>query len=76
MLKPLVLSLFVRQRLRRYLSTPNHQDLEALKGLIEAGKVRPIVDRTYSLQDTAAALRYIEGGHARGKVVVTVMPAR
>jgi NADPH:quinone reductase-like Zn-dependent oxidoreductase len=73
MVKPLVLSIFVRQRLRRYLSTPNHQDLEVLKGLIESGQVRPIVDRTYPLQETAAALRYIEGGHARGKVVVTVL---
>ncbi len=72
LVKPLVLSPFVRQRLRRYLSTPNHADLEILKRLVESKKLRPVIDRTYPLHDTPAALRYIEGGHVRGKVVVTV----
>jgi NADPH:quinone reductase-like Zn-dependent oxidoreductase len=69
---PLVLSPFVRQRLRRYLSTPNHGDLVVLKELVESGKLRPVIDRTYPLRETPAALAYIEGGHARGKVVITV----
>ena len=72
LLKPLVASPFARQNLRRYLSTPNPQDLLVLKDLVEAGKLRPVIDRTFPLSRTAEALRYIEDGHARGKVVVTV----
>ncbi|MET0341028.1 MAG: NAD(P)-dependent alcohol dehydrogenase [Polyangiales bacterium] len=72
LIKPLVLSPFVRHSLRRYLSTPNHDDLVALRELIEAEKIEPIVDKTYPLAQTAAALAYIESGHARGKVVVTI----
>jgi NADPH:quinone reductase-like Zn-dependent oxidoreductase len=74
LMKPLVLSPFVKQRLRRYVSTPNHADLEILKTLCEAGKVRPVIDRTYTLHETPDALRYIDKGHARGKVVVNIQP--
>jgi NADPH:quinone reductase-like Zn-dependent oxidoreductase len=69
---PLVLSPFVRHTLRRYLSTPNQADLEHLKELVEAGTLRPVIDRTYPLSETPAALRHIEMGHARGKVVAAV----
>ena len=72
LVKPLVLSPFVRQTLRRYLSKPNHRDLVVLKELVESGKLTPVIDKTYPLQETAAALRHIEHGHARGKVVITV----
>ena len=72
LVKPLVLAPVVRQRLRRYLSVPNHADLLVLKELVESGKLRPVIDRTYPLRETPAALAYVEGGHARGKVVVTV----
>jgi NADPH:quinone reductase-like Zn-dependent oxidoreductase len=72
LVKPLVVSPFVRQNLRRYLSTPNHEDLVVLKELVESGRLHPVVGRTYPLSATSEALRYIEGGHARGKVVVTV----
>jgi NADPH:quinone reductase-like Zn-dependent oxidoreductase len=72
LVKPLVLSPVVRQRLRRYLSVPSHEDLVVLKELVESGKLRPVIDRTYPLRETPAALAHIEGGHARGKVVVTV----
>ncbi len=72
LVKPLVLSPFVRQNLRRYLSTPNHQDLIVLKELVEAGKLTPVVNRTYPLASTPDALRYIESGHARGKAVITL----
>jgi NADPH:quinone reductase-like Zn-dependent oxidoreductase len=55
------------------------EDLRTLTELIEAGKVKPVVDRTYPLIETPQALRYLEGGHPRGKVVITVeapsMPA-
>lgn len=72
LVKPLVLSPFVRQNLRRYLSVPNHEDLVILKELVESGKRKPVIDRKYPLHETPAALRYIEGGHAAGKVVITL----
>jgi len=71
LLKPLVLSPFVRQSLKRYLSTPSHADLVVLAELVEAGRLTPVIDKTYPLHETAAALRHIESGHARGKVVVS-----
>jgi NADPH:quinone reductase-like Zn-dependent oxidoreductase len=43
-----------------------------LRELVESGKVRPVIDRTYPLSDTPEAFRYLERGHARGKVVITV----
>jgi NADPH:quinone reductase-like Zn-dependent oxidoreductase len=72
LLKPLVLSPFVRQNLRRYLSVANHKDLVVLKELVESGRLTPVIDRTHPLHETAEALRYIEAGHARGKVVITI----
>jgi len=72
LVKPLVLSPFVRQNLRRYLSMPNHEDLLVLKELVESGKLTPVIDKTYPLRETPAALGYIEEGHARGKVVIIV----
>jgi NADPH:quinone reductase-like Zn-dependent oxidoreductase len=72
---PLILSRFSRQTLRRYLSTPNRADLEALVALVERGEVRPVVGACHPLSETAEAFRRIESGHARGKVVVTVAPA-
>src|SRR5205809_5605976 len=72
LVQPLVLSAFSRQNLRRYLVKPNREDLVFLKDLAESGKLRPVIDRTYPLSETHAALAYIEGRHAAGKVVVTV----
>jgi NADPH:quinone reductase-like Zn-dependent oxidoreductase len=72
LVKPLVVSPFARQKLRRYLSRPNHRDLLVLKDLVESGKVTPVIDRTYPLHEAPAALRHIEAGHTRGKVVVTL----
>jgi NADPH:quinone reductase-like Zn-dependent oxidoreductase len=62
----------VRQRLRPFIAKPNQADLLTLTALIEDGKLTPILDRTYPLRDTAEALRHVEQGHARGKVVITV----
>ncbi len=72
LMKPLLLSPFVRQNLRRYLSTPNHEDLVALKDLVESGKLKPVIEKTYPLTDTAAALAHIGGGHTKGKIVIIV----
>ena len=51
---------------------PNKKDLVFMKGLLEAGKVVPVIDRRYPLSEVAEAIRYLEGGHAQGKVVITV----
>ena len=50
----------------------NAADLDVVRGLIEAGKVKPVIDRTYPLAEAADAIRYVHAGHARGKVVVSV----
>ncbi len=50
----------------------NPKDLEILRELLETGKVIPVIDRTYPLSETAEAIRYLETGHARGKVIITV----
>jgi NADPH:quinone reductase-like Zn-dependent oxidoreductase len=74
----LVLSRFVSQRITSYTGKPNYSsgpnngDLATLKELIEAGKITPVIDRTYSLSETPEALRDLEEGHTRGKVVITV----
>jgi NADPH:quinone reductase-like Zn-dependent oxidoreductase len=54
------------------LTTPNQKDLAFLKELLEVGKVVPVIDRRYTLSDVPEALRYLEEGHAQGKVVITV----
>jgi NADPH:quinone reductase-like Zn-dependent oxidoreductase len=64
--------LFARQRLRPFLSLEKHADLGALADLVAAGRVTPVVGRTYPLADAAAALAHVASGHARGKVVVRV----
>ena len=65
-----VLSPIVRQNLGTFLTSENGADLQALRGLIEAGDIAPAIDRTYPLQDVTAAIRYMMDGHARGKVVI------
>lgn len=70
--RPLMLSPFARQNLRRYLSVASRKDLVVLTKLVESGKLRPVIEKTYPLRETPAALAYIEQGHVRGKVVVTV----
>jgi NADPH:quinone reductase-like Zn-dependent oxidoreductase len=71
-LAAVVLSRFVPQRLRPLTAKRSKADLQVLKELIEAGTVRPVIDRTYSLRDVPDAIRYLEEGHARGKIVITV----
>jgi NADPH:quinone reductase-like Zn-dependent oxidoreductase len=71
-LRALLLSPFVRQRLRGLFSAERGEDLEALKELMEAGGVTPVVDRTYPLGELPEAIRYLRESRARGKVVITV----
>jgi NADPH:quinone reductase-like Zn-dependent oxidoreductase len=71
-LRARVLSPFVGQTLTTFISNENHQDLMFLKGLIESGKITPVIDRTYPLAEAPQAIRYLEQGRARGKVVITV----
>src|SRR3954454_7109217 len=60
------------QKLGNVLVKPNQADLLVLKELCEAGKIRPMIDRRFPLSDVPSAVQYVEAGHARGKVVVTV----
>jgi NADPH:quinone reductase-like Zn-dependent oxidoreductase len=71
-LKAPLLSPFVSQKVVLFLASLNKQDLVVLKELIEAKKVTPVIDRCYPLSEVAEAIRYLEQGHARGKVVVTL----
>jgi NADPH:quinone reductase-like Zn-dependent oxidoreductase len=65
-------SMFVRQQGALFVAATNTETLLELNDLIEADKVTPVVDRTYPLGETAKALAYLDEGHARGKVVITV----
>jgi NADPH:quinone reductase-like Zn-dependent oxidoreductase len=72
LMRPLMLAPFVRHKLRRPLSMPKHADIATLQALAAEGKLRPVIDRVYTLSEVPEALRYLEKGHARGKVVVSV----
>jgi NADPH:quinone reductase-like Zn-dependent oxidoreductase len=71
-LRAVAVNSFVRQRLRPLPTKQNRDELLTLTGLIEDGKLTPVLDRTYPLAATAEGLRQVEHGHARGKVVITV----
>jgi NADPH:quinone reductase-like Zn-dependent oxidoreductase len=62
----------VRQRIQPFTATPTTERLTALAGLVESGRVHPVIDRTYPLAEAPEAIRYLEQGRARGKIVVTV----
>ncbi|WP_214371342.1 NAD(P)-dependent alcohol dehydrogenase [Pseudonocardia sp. H11422] len=72
LLRALVLSPFVGQKLAPLTASENGQDLSVLAELIESGAVTPAIDRTYPLNEVPKAIRYLEEGHARGKVVITL----
>ena len=71
-LRATILSWFVDQKLGTFVARQNRKDLILLKKLIESGKLTPVIDRTYPLAEAPEAIRYLEEGHAQGKVVVTV----
>jgi len=72
LIKPLVLSWFVSQSFTFFMARVKADDLSFMSELMGAGKVTPVIDRRYSLSEAAEAVRYLEEGHARGKVIVTV----
>jgi NADPH:quinone reductase-like Zn-dependent oxidoreductase len=71
-LTAVVLDPFVRERLAVFVTRENGTDLGILSDMVAAGELRPVIDRTFPLAEAADALRYLEAGHARGKVVIAV----
>jgi NADPH:quinone reductase-like Zn-dependent oxidoreductase len=71
-LRAAMLSPLVRQKLRTFIASENAADLRVLRTLIEAGRVTPAIDRTYTLSEVPAAMSYMQDGRARGKVVIRV----
>jgi NADPH:quinone reductase-like Zn-dependent oxidoreductase len=69
-----LVSMFVRQQARPSVKTQNRADLVALKDLVEAGKVTPVVGGTYPLAQTAEAIGQVAAGHARGTLVIAIAP--
>jgi NADPH:quinone reductase-like Zn-dependent oxidoreductase len=70
LIEALMLSPFVSQKFRPFLAELNPEDLRILGDLMQAGKMTPVIDRQYALSEVPAAIRYLEAGHARGKVVI------
>jgi len=71
-LRATVVSVFSGQRLRPLVAKERSEDLEFLTSLIQDGKLNPVIDRTFPLQEAASAIRYLAEGHPAGKVVVTI----
>jgi NADPH:quinone reductase-like Zn-dependent oxidoreductase len=72
MVRGLLLGAVGRSTLRAFLATETREDLLTLGSLVASGDLTPVIDRTYALADAPAAVRYLEEGHTRGKVVITV----
>src|SRR5436853_4913785 len=68
----MLLSPFVSQKMGMMMADTNQSDLTILADMMQSGKVKPVIDRTYKLSEVPDAIRYVEQGHARGKVVITV----
>ncbi|WP_426514765.1 NAD(P)-dependent alcohol dehydrogenase [Dactylosporangium sp. McL0621] len=71
-LRAMILSPFTSQKLDTFIATQNTADLLTIAELIDAGTLTPIIDRTYPLSEVPKAIRHLQDGHARGKVVITV----
>jgi NADPH:quinone reductase-like Zn-dependent oxidoreductase len=72
LIQMLVLSRFGNRKLVTFLARPSKEDLTILGKLVAAGKITPVIDRCYSLNEVPEAMRYLEEGHTRGKVVITL----
>jgi NADPH:quinone reductase-like Zn-dependent oxidoreductase len=71
-LEAFFVSPFISQKFRMYIAKTVKADLTVLRDLMQQGKLTPVIDRQYPMNETAEALRYLEDGHARGKVVITI----
>src|SRR5205809_822275 len=71
-IKTMVLSPFINQKMGMMMADANQKDLTILADMMQTGKLKPVIDRTYKLNEVPAAIAYLEEGHARGKVVITV----
>lgn len=71
LLRTLATSPFVGQTMRAFVATANRKDLTTLKEMVEAGKVTPVIDRSYGLSEVPEAMQYQGEGHTRGKIIVT-----
>ena len=74
--RTMLVSMFVRQQASPTVKSQNHDDLVALKELVEAGKITPVIDGTYPLSETPQAIRRVATGHARGTIVIDVLGQR
>jgi NADPH:quinone reductase-like Zn-dependent oxidoreductase len=72
-LRAMVMSPFISQRLTTFISKETHVDLERLAQIIDAGDLTPVIDRTYPLEEAPDAMRHLEAGQARGKIVISVV---
>jgi NADPH:quinone reductase-like Zn-dependent oxidoreductase len=68
----LVLSPFISQKMGMMMADPSQKDLTTLADMMQSGKLKPVIDRTYKLDQVPEAIRYLEEGHARGKVIIAV----
>jgi NADPH:quinone reductase-like Zn-dependent oxidoreductase len=71
-IKTLLMSPFIPQKMGMMMADANQKDLTVLADMMQSGKVKPVIDRTYRLSEVPAAIAYLEEGHARGKVVITL----
>src|SRR5881394_3234074 len=71
-IQTMVLSPFTSQKMGMMMADANGKDLTILADMMQSGKLKPVIDRTYKLNEVPAAIAYLEEGHARGKVVITV----
>jgi NADPH:quinone reductase-like Zn-dependent oxidoreductase len=71
-LKALALSRFVSQKFVMFIARRSKEDLTIMRDLMKTGKVTPVIDKRYRLSEVPDAIRYLEEGHARGKVVITL----
>src|SRR5438309_7401107 len=71
-IKAMLLSPFVSQKMGMMMADANQKDLTILADMMQSGKIKPVIDRTYNLDQVPDAIRYLEEGHARGKVIIAV----